>query len=164
MLQDLTKTLATSLYISLLSGCATTDCDPGRGGFVRGIGCSVSGSYTERQQKMQASVSQEQQVYKGLNKQYASVNSQAEQTTTERKALEVEYSQLQSAIDSLNNKLEKSKVNTAELKRNIKAAQNQLNLLKVDEFSPELAIKNQTTALDKRLKDLEKEVDMVRGG
>jgi len=163
MSRTVTKKLLLCLFILGLSGCSTTDCDPARGGFIRGIGCSASGSYTERQQQMQTMVGQEQHTHTGLNQEYESVNSQVQQTTSEREDLEAEYAQLQNEIDSLNSRLAKSKADNSNLRRNIKSAQNQLNLLKADTFSPKPVIKKQSSAIEKRLKQLKREVDMLRG-
>lgn len=145
-----------------LSGCATTDCDPGRGGFLRGIGCSVSGSYGERQQQKQTAVGGEQQTQTGLKREYERTNREVEETTAERQALEREYAQLQDQIDGLNAKLAKSKSDTSALRRNIKGAQNQLDLLKTDTLSPKSDLDRRRAALDKRVKELEREVDMAR--
>lgn len=151
-----------SMGLSVLSGCATTDCDPAHGGFLRGIGCAAGGSYSERQQQKQAAIGREQQTQTGLKREYEHTNREVEQTTAERQALEREYARLQNEIDGLNAKLAKSKSDTRNLSRNIKGVQNQLDLLKVDTFSPRPDLDKRRAALDKRVKELEREVDMAR--
>lgn len=151
-----------SASLSVLSGCATTDCDPARGGFLRGIGCAAGGSYSERQQQKQAAVGREQQTQTGLKREYEQTNRDVEQTTAERQALEQEYARLQDEIDGMNAQLAKSKKDTGNLRRNVKGVQNQLDLLKADTLSPRSDLDKRRAALDKRLKELQREVDMAR--
>lgn len=146
----------------LLAGCATTDCDPARGGFIRGIGCATSGSYATRQQQKQAQITRGQQTQAGLQREYDSLNRQSEQTGAERQALEQEYAQLQGQIDALNADLAKSKADATQVRQNLKSVQNQLDLLKVDRVSPKPVVDQRRAALDKRIKELEREVDLVR--
>ncbi|MDF9392545.1 MULTISPECIES: hypothetical protein [Methylococcus] len=147
----------------LASGCATTDCDPGRGGFFRGIGCSASGSYGQRQQQMQATLNREQQTQAGLQRQYGQANQAAIASDAERQAAENEYADLQRDIDDLNAKSAQSRTKKQELRREIRSVQNQLDLLKADTMSPQAEIDKRRTALDRRLKELEREVDLARG-
>lgn len=147
----------------LASGCATTDCDPGRGGFFRGIGCSASGSYGQRQQQMQSTVSREQQTQAGLQRQYTQANQAAIESDAQRQAAEKEYAGLQSDIDALNAKAAQSRTKKKDLSREIRSVQNQLDLLKADTMSPQAEIDKRRAALDRRLNELEREVDLARG-
>ena len=144
------------------SGCATTDCDPAHGGFIRGIGCATSGSYEQRQQQKQADVTRVQQTQSGLKREYDTLNRQGEQTGAERQALEQELAQVQGQIDALNAELAQSNADTAQLRQNLKNVQHQLDLLKVDRISPKPQVDQRRAALDKRIKELEREVDLVR--
>ena len=146
----------------VLSGCATTDCDPARGGFMRGIGCAAGGTYDQRQQQKQADVTRGQQTQAGLKREYDTLNRQGEQTGAERQALEQEFAQVQGQIDALNAELAQSKADTAQLRQNLKNVQHQLDLLKVDRISPKPQVDQRRAALDKRIKELEREVDLVR--
>jgi chromosome segregation ATPase len=150
-------------FAVLISGCAATDCDPGRGGFFRGIGCSASGSYSLRQQQMRSTIGREQQTQAGLQSQYAQANQAAIETDAQRQAAEKQYAGLQSDIDALNARLAQSKSKKKDLSREIKSVQNQLDLLKADTMSPQAEIDKRRAALDRRLKELEREVDLARG-
>ncbi|WP_228719775.1 hypothetical protein [Methylococcus geothermalis] len=147
----------------LATGCATTDCDPGRGGFFRGIGCSASGSYGQRQQQMQSTISREQQTQAGLRSEYAQANQAAIETDAQRQAAEKQYADLQGDIDALNARLARSKSKKKDLSREIKSVQNQLDLLKADTMSPRAELDKRRAELDRRLKELEREVDLARG-
>ncbi|MEW6039202.1 MAG: hypothetical protein AB1648_13270 [Pseudomonadota bacterium] len=147
----------------LATGCATTDCDPGRGGFFRGIGCSTSGSYSQRQQQIQSTISREQQTQAGLQRQERQANQAAVETGAQRQAAEKEYAGLQSDIDALNAKAAQSRTKKKDLSREIRSVQNQLDLLKADTMSPKAEIDRRRAALDRRLKELEREVDLARG-
>ncbi|AAU91654.1 putative lipoprotein [Methylococcus capsulatus str. Bath] len=146
-----------------VSGCATTDCDPGQGGFFRGLGCSASGSYGQRQQQMQASLDREQQTQAGLQSRYAQANQAAIESDAQRQAAEEEYAGLQRDIDALNARLAQSKSKKKDLSREIRSVQNQLDLLKADTMSPRAELDKRRAELDRRLKELEREVDLARG-
>jgi chromosome segregation ATPase len=146
-----------------VSGCATTDCDPGRGGFFRGLGCSASGSYGQRQQQMQASLDREQQTQAGLQSRYAQANQAAIESDAQRQAAEEEYAGLQRDIDALNAKAARSRTKKKDLSREIRSVQNQLDLLKADTMSPRAELDKRRAELDRRLKELEREVDLARG-
>jgi hypothetical protein len=74
------------LPAALAAGCATTDCDPGRGGFFRGIGCSASGSYSQRQRQMQSTIGREQQTQAGLQRQERQADQAAIESGAQRQA------------------------------------------------------------------------------
>jgi chromosome segregation ATPase len=151
------------LPAALAAGCATTDCDPGRGGFFRGIGCSASGSYSQRQRQMQSTIGREQQTQAGLQRQERQADQAAIESGAQRQAAEMEYAGLQSDIDALNAKAAQSKTKSKDLKREIRSVQHQLDLLKADTLSPQAEIDRRRAALDRRLKELEREVDLARG-
>ena len=49
------------------------------------------------------------------------------------------------------------------MSREIRSVQHQLDLLKADTLSPQAEIDRRRAALDRRLKELEREVDLARG-
>ena len=50
--------MAAMAALAALAGCSAAACDPSQAGFLSGIGCEASGSYTQRNQAQQASLAQ----------------------------------------------------------------------------------------------------------
>lgn len=112
---------------------------------------------------MQATASREQQTQAGLQRDYAQANQAAIEADTQRQAAEKQYAALQGDINALNARLSQSKTKTKALGLEIKSVQNQLNLLKADTISPQAELDKRRADLDRRLKELEHEVDLARG-
>ena len=50
--------IAALAAVAALGGCSAGACDPSQAGFLSGIGCEASGSYTQRNQAQQVSLAQ----------------------------------------------------------------------------------------------------------
>lgn len=50
---------AAVLLLAGLGGCTAAACDPSQAGFLSGIGCEASGSYTQRNQYQQSALAQQ---------------------------------------------------------------------------------------------------------
>lgn len=51
--------LAAAVLTAALTGCAAQQCDPSQAGFLSGLGCEASGSYTARNQQQQSTLAQQ---------------------------------------------------------------------------------------------------------
>lgn len=153
----------TALAAALLNGCATTECDPAGGGYLRGIGCSVSGSYDQRQAERQSQVELERQRQAALESQYR--QTQAEQTAVrqEREAAEKRYAALRGDLQRMRNKLAQSKSENRKLKQDIDDLKGQTDLLEKDSFTPEAEKTERLNDLQRRKASLEKQVDIALG-
>lgn len=149
-------TLATSLLF--MGGCATSDCDPSRGGFIRGIGCSVSGSYEAREANLRHTRDAAELERQRSQRSYDETSRQVEATKGELAAAEREYEALDRDLAALRTKLSKSKVANEELKRKVSELEQEMKLLKADSFTPQSEKDRHLEQLRKQLTELQRQV------
>ena len=145
--------------ILLLGGCATTDCDPTRGGFIRGIGCSVSGSYDAREANLRTTRDAAQIERDRSQRTLDQTNRQKATTEGQVAAAEREYQALDRDLAAMQTKLSKAKAGNEDLKRKLRGLQQEMKLLKADSFSPQAEKDKQLEDLRKRKADLERQVE-----
>ncbi|MGH8627544.1 MAG: hypothetical protein ACREYC_20515 [Gammaproteobacteria bacterium] len=154
---DLYPVLVTSLVI--LGGCATSDCDPTRGGFIRGIGCSVSGSYDARQANLRTTRDSAEIERERSQRALDQTNRQKQATEERVAAAEREYQTLDRDLAAMQTKLSKAKAGNEGLKRKLHGLQQEMKLLKADSFTPQAEKDKQLEDLQKRKADLERQVE-----
>lgn len=108
-----------------LYGCATSmqECDPAQGGFFRGVGCSASGAYGDRQEQRYASLRQERMQQDVLRKEYSDVLQEQEDTSAQRAALQGQYAALQRDLRSLQASLRTSRSSSTSLEQQVSRLQ-----------------------------------------
>lgn len=153
----LTAVFVTSILV--IGGCATTNCDPSRGGFIRGIGCSVSGSYGARQANLRTTRDSVEIERDRSQRALDQTNRQKEATEEQVKAAGREYQALDRDLAAMQTKLSKAKSGNEELKRKLRGLQQEMKLLKADSFTPQVEKDKQLEDLRKRKADLERQVE-----
>lgn len=154
---DLYVVLVTSLLV--LGGCATSDCDPTRGGFIRGIGCSVTGSYDARQANLRTTRDSAEIERDRSQRALDNTNRQKQATEERVAAAEREYRTLDRDLAAMQTKLSRAKAGNEELKRKLRGLQQETKLLKADSFTPPDEKARQLEDLRKRKADLERQVE-----
>jgi chromosome segregation ATPase len=152
-----TAVFVTSILV--MGGCATSDCDPTRGGFIRGIGCSVSGSYGAREANLRttrdAAEIERDRSQRALDKTH-----RQKQATEERVAAAGrEYQALDRDLAAMQTKLSRAKSGNEDLKRKLRGLQQEMKLLKADLFTPQAEKDKQLGDLRKRKADLERQIE-----
>lgn len=147
-----------------LNACATTECDPSRGGFVRGIGCSADGKYSARQQEKQQTLSEEQQRSDELKANYEATQTDQARVRRERQAAERKYAALQDDLTTMREKLAAAKVTNVALENELAALENEVRLLQQDAFTPEADKQARLEKLRRRKELLESEVETATDG
>lgn len=146
----------------VVSGCATTDCDPGRGGFVRGVGCSMSDQgYEKRQQQKSAELSQEQMREAQLQATYQQTQAEQKRVRAQRDARERQYREMQNDLGAMRRELAVAAVENRALEQQIADLEGEIRLLQQDEFAPDQQKTQRLEQLQKRKQLLQREVDAV---
>jgi len=146
--------LAVGLTALLVGGCATTDCDPSKGGYLRGIGCTVGGGYRERQDIKQGAVETERVRQEDLRRQYSDAKAEQDVVRKQREAAERRYASLKRDLDDLRSRLRQGKVENRRLEEEIAALKGQVDLLQKDNVTP-------ASEKDARLKDLQRQKEAL---
>jgi len=147
-----------------LAGCATTECDPNQGGFVRGVACTADGKYQVRQQEKQQTLSTEQNRSQDLQASYQATQAEQERVRRERQAAERSYAALQDELAAMRATLSAAKAENRELENEIATLESDIELLQMDEFTPDSAKRARMEQLRRRKDLLESEVEAVLGG
>ena len=146
-----------------LSGCATTakDCDPASGGYLRGIGCSASGAYEQRQYEKSTTLQEERARQYQLQNDYSQTVAEQQSVRAQRRGTEKQYASLHSDLNRMRSRLAKSKSGGSNLNREISDLQSEVSMLEQDTFTPEA---EKTERLDRLIREkaaLEREIDMA---
>ncbi|MBK8906863.1 MAG: hypothetical protein IPM60_02865 [Rhodospirillales bacterium] len=144
-----------------LTACATGECDPSQGGFIRGIGCSASGSYGERQEQKQAALQQEQQRKSELQTEVERTSQEKAAVRSQREAAERKYASLQNDLDAMEAKLAKSKTENKDLEERLAALQAETVLAKTDTSASDAERQKQLRLLQEQKDTLEDEIDQA---
>lgn len=152
-----TAVLVTAILV--LCGCATTDCDPSRGGFIRGIGCSVSGSYGTREANLRTTRDAAEIERERSQRTLDNTHRQKQAAEEQVKAAGREYQALDRDLAAMQTKLSKAKSGNEGLKRKLRGLQQEMKLLKADSFTPQVEKDKQLEDLRKRKADLERQVE-----
>lgn len=144
-----------------LGACATGECDPSQGGFVRGIGCATSGSYGERREQKQAALQQEQQKKSELEMEVERTSKEKAAVRSEREAAERKYAALQSDLDAMEKKLARSRTENKELEQRLAALQAETVLAKTDTSASDAERQKQLRLLQEQKDALETEIDQA---
>lgn len=154
------RTWAVGPFLAVfVSACATGDCDPSQGGFIRGIGCT--GKYEERQEQKQATLIQEQGRQQSIQDDYAKARSEQAAVRQQRQEAERKYAALQNDLDAMKSKLARSKSTNKDLERKIAELEAKNKMLREDTFSPQVEKEKQLQKLKGQKEALEKEVDLA---
>ncbi len=148
-------------FIHLLAGCTTTECDPGQGGFARGIGCFAGDGYGQRQQQKKNELDQAQQSGQELQAAYGETRARQRQVRSERTAAEAEFAALQRDLSRMQQQLANAKGQNQDLARRASELESEIRLLEQDSFTPDRAKQEKLTKLRERMRVLEGEVDQV---
>ncbi len=151
------------LGLALLSGCATTECDPAQGGYLRGIGCSASGSYTQREAEKRTLAEQERQRQAELQSDYQRTQAEQAAVRKDRQAAEKKYAALRSELDGLRKKLKQSKSTHQKLEGEIENLKRQTDLLEKDTFTPSDQKAQRLNELQRQKESLERQVELAVG-
>lgn len=160
-MNKLHRWLVIAVVAFAIGACSTMECDPSRGGFVRGIGCAASGSYGERQQQKQATLQQEQQRQQSLHSEYQRTTDEQAVVRAERQAAERKYASLQSDLKAMKAKLAKSKSGNQDLEQKLAELEAKTDLLQKDTFTPDNQKQEQLNRLRAEKDALETEIDQA---
>lgn len=151
------------LGVMLAAGCATTECDPSQGGYLRGLGCSASGAYGQRQTEKQALVDQERERQTDLQTDYQRTQAEQAAVRKQRQTAEKRYAALQGELDSLRKRLKQSKAGNQKLESEIDDLKRQTDLLEKDSFTSEARKAQRLNELQQQKDVLERQVDLAVG-
>ncbi len=151
------------LGVQALAACATTECNPGEGGFVRGVACSADGKYAVRQEDRQQTLTAEQERSRDLETSYQATQTEQERVRRERQAAEKRYAALQDDLATMRKQLSAAKVSNRKLENQIAALESDIRLLQQDTFTPEADRQARLEQLRRRKVLLESEVETALG-
>lgn len=144
-----------------LSGCATIDCDPSQGGYLRGIGCSAGGAYEQRQQEKLVVLSEERARQAQLDSDYRRAVAEQKTVRAQRGSAERQYAAFRSDLDKMSLRLSRSKTRKSGLEREIADLKAQAKMLEKDTFTPESEKAERLDRLMRQKAALEREIDMA---
>lgn len=147
----------------LIAGCATTtsDCDPAQGGYLRGIGCSVSGGYNQRQEDRQETLREERLQQAQLRGEYEDTLAEQRTVRSKRRATEQQYSAVRRDLNQMQARLASSKTRGSNLQGEIAGMQSEVSMLEQDTFTPEAEKAERLERLMEEKAALEREIDMA---
>lgn len=148
---------------TLAVGCATTECDPSQGGYLRGIGCTASGAYEQRQVEKRELVDQERWRQSDLEADYQRTQAEQAAVRKQRQAAEKRYAALQHELDGLRKRLKQGKANNQKLEAEIDDLKRQTDLLEKDSFTPDAKKAARLNELQRQKEALERQVDLAVG-
>ncbi len=151
------------LGLALNAGCATNECDPSQGGYLRGIGCTASGSYGQRQADKRQVVDLERERQAGLQSDYQRTQAEQAAVRQQRQAAERRYAALQKDLDALRKKLKQSKTGNQKLEGEIDDLKRQTDLLAKDSYTPDAKKAERLQELQRQKEALERQVDLAVG-
>ena len=160
----MTKRLRSGAVLALtlgLAACSASDCDPSKGGFVRGIGCMAGGGYDQRISDRRGAVDQERTRQAHLQQDYEQSRAQQEAVRAQRQAAERQYSVLKRDLEAMKAKLAGAKTGRPELQRQVSDLQTQVSMLERDAASPEAEKAQRLEALLRKKTALEQEIDLA---
>ena len=146
-----------------LCGCATTakDCDPAQGGYLKGIGCSTSGAYDQRQQARHAMLQQEQARKYQLQGKYRDTVVEQKSVRAKRGAANRRYASLRNDLANMESRLAKSKTGNPNLNQDLRELKSEASMLEQDTFTPEA---EKAARLDRLMREkaaLDREIEMA---
>ncbi|OAD24107.1 lipoprotein [Candidatus Thiomargarita nelsonii] len=141
---------------TVLSGCATTNCDPTQDGFIGGVGCTLSGGYDNRIEAREAELERSKQ-----KQQQAAIEQQ--ELDVKLQSLMVQFEEMSVDIDSLGTQLDQMQSENASVidkVEQLNQRRNQvLNKLARLKQQQKVAGKAEAAKLEKQAKKLQQEVD-----
>lgn len=163
MIPSVSLGVGVGLALTLAAGCATTECDPSQGGYLRGMGCTASGAYGQRQVEKQDVVNQERARQSGLQTDYQRTQAERAAVRQQRQAAERRYAALQSDLDGMRKKLKQSKAGNQRLEAEIDDLKRQTDLLAKDSYTPDAKKAERLQELQRQKEALERQVDLAVG-
>lgn len=158
VLRRVTGLAGVLLIAVLLAGCATTDCDPAQGGYLRGIGCAASGAYDRREAEKKETLSREQERQASLREQYQRTQEEQVKVRTQRLEAERKYATLRKEVEALRTRLEQEKTGNKHLEREVDNLRAQVGMLENDSVTPAADKERRLSELQMRKDALEKQV------
>ena len=146
-----------------LSGCATApkDCDPAQGGYLRGIGCSASSAYDQRQQAKNTTLHEERSRQYQLQSKYGETVTEERAVRSRRRAAETQYASLHRDLDVMEARLANTGSGGADLREDITDLKSETSMLEQDTFTPEVEKAKRLERLLREKAALERETDMA---